>query len=105
MAILKPIMLNEKVVVSTTHVNPESLERFFQGESVALKREVQRVIPLPESNYSEERLHDIDLTPAFFRRRREQSERLRQREEARKARTEEDELMRFVRLIQKYPSK
>jgi hypothetical protein len=94
-----PFKLNENVVISTTKIESESLDRFFQGESIALTLERDRTVginPVPE-NIDEERLNDIHLTPAYFRRRRNESERLKRREGKR----QEDDLMLYTRLIQK----
>jgi hypothetical protein len=94
-AILKSVSINPNPVISNTVVNTQSLSNFFQGESIALSKERIRVIgvqPVP-SNISEEKLNNINLTPAYFRRKR--------KERVQREHTEQNDLLLFDRLIQK----
>lgn len=80
----QPITINPNVVISTTKVDPEALDRFFQGESAALMLERYRtagVKPVQNSLYNQEKINNIDLTPAYFRRKRTEEERRKRREE------------------------
>jgi hypothetical protein len=71
MAILKPIIANENVVVSTTKMDTRSLMKFFHGESEALRKEVEEVTGKQQViNISQYRKEDIKFTPNFFRQRR-----------------------------------
>jgi hypothetical protein len=71
MAILKPIVVNENVVVSTTKMDTESLMKFFHGKSEALKKEVEEVTGKQQViNLSHYRKEDIKFTPDFFKQRR-----------------------------------